>query len=133
MTLTEYVMKHARRGSCQCGKCIDAPKDPMQSGKHSVDLTFFSVSADFPALANPKTFCDMAHSEYPEWFDGKEHNYIEIGAQLGDQGLALMTIGLGHLLGAWKALSPNIVLPWMPEDVRMKMAGAGMVSLMVKK
>ena len=48
---------------------------------------------------------------------------------MGDQGIGLMTIGLGHLLDVWKALSPDTIMPSMPEDLKQQMAGRGLVSL----
>lgn len=129
MNLSEYVIKNAARGSCTCGKCCDAPSVSVKPGKHAVNLTFFEVSTNFAAYAKPEIFVNLAKAEYPKWFDGKEHSYIEIGAAMGDQGLALMTIGLGHLLGAWKALSPDTVMPFLPEKTKQEMAGGGMVSL----
>jgi hypothetical protein len=40
-----------------------------------------------------------------------------------------MTIGIGHVLGAWNALSPDTMIPSMPTDIKMSMAQNGMVSL----
>lgn len=128
MTLAEYVKKHARRGGCRCGRCIDAPERPdeAQPAGHTVNLTFFDVSI---GNASKDEFLALVRAEHPEWLDGKEHGYIEIGVAMGDQGLALMTIGLGHLVGAWTALSPDTILPFLSPILKLQMAGRGMVSL----
>lgn len=140
-TLGEYVRFHAERGACQCGKCIDAPGDPEkhQPGGHTADLVFFKVRAVnapyadvLTALVKGAPYGDSG-DDAMEVFDGKEHNYIELGAWLGDQGLALMLMGLGKLLGLWELLTPITVLKLDPSDpLVMQMAGAGMVSIRAK-
>ena len=128
MKLYDYVLAHAVRGACVCGKCCDAPENPKEKQPigHTVDLTFFKVSA---VGGNKDEFLSMVKAEHPSWLDKKEHSYIEIGGDMGDQGVALMTIGLGHLLKAWKALSPDTILLFLPFGLKQQMAGSGMVSL----
>jgi len=128
-SITEFIENHVQRGACTCGKCVDAVDNPesKQPEGHTCDLTFFKVATrDDPDKAE---FEKLARDKFPQWFDGKEHSYIEVGGDLGDQGLALMCIGLGFLLGVWKALSPNIMMPFLPEALRQQMAGRGMVFL----
>ena len=128
MSLADYVLAHTERGACTCGKCFDASYNPEaeQPTGHTVNLTFFKVAA---MGADSKKFLSLVQQEYPDWLDGKEHSYLEVGGDMGDQGIALMTIGLGHLLGVWKALTPDTIMPFMPEDLKKKMAGQGFVSL----
>lgn len=132
MKLNEYVVAHAVRGACKCGKCVDAVAHPelQQPEGHVVDLTFFKIGANG---GNCKEMLALVEAEHPNWLDGKEHSYLEIGAEMGDQGLALMTIGLGHLLNVWKVLSPDTMIPFLPAEMKMKMAGMGMVSLQYTK
>lgn len=126
MKLADYVVEHANRGDCMCGKCIDVPANPQQPSGHTVDLTFFKVAQ---SGGNKEKFLSLVKAEYPGWLDGEEHNYMQVGGEVGDQGLALMVIGLGHLLGVWKAMTPDTMMPFLPDEMKMKMAGAGMVSL----
>lgn len=128
MTLVDYVLKYAVRGACTCGRCFDAPDDPTtkQPAGHTVNLTFFKVAK---RGGDKEEFLDLVRKEHPDWLDGKEHSYIQVGAEIGDQGIALMTIGFGHLLGAWKALSPDTIMPFEEDDLKQRMAGMGMVSL----
>ena len=128
MELYDYVLTHTIRGACVCGKCCDASENPeeKQPTGHTVDLTFFKVSA---VGGDKDEFSSMVQTEYPTWLDKKEHSFIEIGDDIGDQDIALMTIGLGHLPGAWKALSPDTTLPFLPSEIKQLMAGYGMVSL----
>jgi hypothetical protein len=126
--LYEYVTKYSIRGACTCEKCCDAPENPKdkQPEGHTVNLTFFKVATKG---GDKEQFLSIVREQFPNWLDGKEHSYIEIGADMGDQGIALMTIGLGHLLGVWKALSPDTVMPFLSQDMKIMMAGKGMVSL----
>jgi len=129
--LVEYVMTHAVRGACNCGRCIDAPTNPKeeQPTGHVVDLTFFKVAA---SGGDKEKLLELVKDEYPHYLDGKEHGYMEIGAELGDQGTALMLIGLGHVLGAWRALSPDTMMPKLATELKQQMAGTGMVAMRTK-
>lgn len=129
--LTEFVTKYAIRGECCCGKCIDGVKDAeSHQPDHSVNLTFFRVAAK--EEATKEELLSIVKEEYPTLLDGEEHSYITVGADVGDQGLALMLIGLGAVLEAWKALTPEL-LPGIPDDLKQQMAGQGMISLIYKE
>jgi hypothetical protein len=133
MKLHEFVEKHAERGACCCGQCVDAPKDPkkQQPAGHTINLTFFKVAKK----GNPhkNEMLALVKQEFPHWLDGKEHSYLEVGADVGDQGIALMTIGLGHLLGLWHCLCPETMTPFLPDEMKQMMAGKGLVCLQEKQ
>ena len=135
MSLAKYVSAHCIRGACQCGKCIDAPENPEghQPKGHTADLVFFRVVATNEP--DRGEFLDLVRAKHPNWLDGKEHSYIEMGADMGNQSIALMTMGLGELLIAWKLLTPNSIMPLMAldEELRMQMAGMGMVTIRTLK
>ena len=128
MELSDYVLAYTKRGACTCGRCSDAPDNPKdkQPSGHTVNLTFFNVTNTGGERGE---FLSLVKTEHPSWLDGKEHSYLQVGGDMGDQGIALMTIGLGGLLGAWKVLSPDTMMSFLPEDLKQKMAGSGMVSL----
>ena len=130
--LADYVIKHAVRGACQCGRCSDAPAAPeaQQPDGHTINLTFFEVAQ---SGADGEVMKALVERDFPEWLDGEEHGYMELGGQLGDQGLALMTIGLGHLVGLWKAHTPDTLMPEMESDLKQQLAGSGMVTLQVER
>lgn len=127
--LSEYVAKHAKRGACTCGECIDAPPDSeqYQPTGHTADLVFFRVAKDNEA--NADAFMDLVKTECPHWLDGEEHSYLEMGGDMGDQGIALMTMGLGYLLGCWELLTPANMLPVLGHDEMKKLAGLGMITI----
>lgn len=133
MDLIDYVQKHIEKGACQCGQCLDAPENPgeKQPKGRTADLVFFKVKT----ASNPDTkeFRKLVEEEFPHWLDGKEHSYLEIGGDMRDQGLALMAMGLGKLLGLWDLLTPNSMIPFLDGETRMKMAGLGYISIKAKK
>jgi len=128
MNLTDYVFKHTIRGSCTCGKCIDAPEKDIQPEGHTINLTFFEVSNNG---ATKEELLALVKKEHPELLNGEEWSYINM--DIGSQEAALMLIGLGHLVGIWKALTPDTIMPFMPKGIKDQMAGQGMVKLQVMK
>lgn len=135
-SLYQFLQDHCVRGACQCDRCIDAPENPQDkqpTGPHTADLIFFKVSATGNPNVEELTAAIKAHKgEYGEvdLFDGKEHSYLEIGGWIGDQGAAMMLMGLGAILGLWQLLTPRTVLgPSIPDDLVMQMAQAGMVTI----
>ncbi len=130
MNLVEYVMKHAIRGDCRCGQCIDLPECPKQPHCGlTINLTLFTVGMQLEPDAS--IFCNLVTKEHPHWLDGNEHNYLECGGNMGSQQLALMAMGLGHLLGVWQCLCPETILPMMDDETKMVMARSGMVAIQV--
>ena len=128
--LIDYVLSHTERGECICGKCCDSLGSQQPDG-HTVDLTFFKVKAINNADA--KEFLALINDGYSNLLDGKEYNYLTLGGILGSQEAALMTIGLGHLLGIWSALTPEIMMPFLSKDLKLQMARCGMVALQKKR
>lgn len=123
--LREYVNEHVR--------CFDAPKNPElhQPSGHTADLMFFKVA--LKGSATKETFLSKVVAEYPHWLDGKEHGYLEIGANVGDQGLALMTMGMGKVLGVWDLLTPNLLGDLIDVATKKEMAGKGMITIKSSK
>ena len=138
MDLIEYVRKHTRRGECQCGLCIDKGNRLDPKG-HTADLIFFKVVAKDHSGKKPDgaTLKKLAKSyrgtfAHCDPFDGKEHNFMELGAWIGDQGLAMQFMGLASLLGLCKLLTPKTVLGKLIEadpNLSMTMAQQGMVAI----
>lgn len=104
--------------------------------ENGVDVIFFKVVATNDANKAELTSVINEHcGEFCECnlFDGKEHNYLELGSWVGDQGLALRLIGIGAELGMWDLLTPRTMLgEFLPEDLAMQMAGAGMVGMQAR-
>jgi hypothetical protein len=134
--LIEYIRDYAERGPCTCGRCIDAvanPESKQPDGAHTVDVVFFKISARPGADATELRNAIAAHrGEYGECnpLDGKEHGFLELGGYVGDQGLALMLMGLGAALGLWKLITPYTVLgKGVPPDLAKTMAGSGLITI----
>ena len=136
--LWDYVGAHTVRGACTCGKCIDSPvtDHPEKAGEyqpkgHTADIHFFKVAMrEDPKLED---FLALVKAEHPHWLDGKEHNYLEMGADMGDQGIALVTMGLGSLLGAWHLMTPEMFFKGIPKEMADQMAGVGLISIRTTK
>ena len=125
MRLYEFVNKYSIRGACMCGRCIDAPENPgaRQPEGHTVDLTFFKVGLNGEPDAG--RFRELACPYMPT----RETSYITLGAEVGDQGFALQLMGLGHLLGIWRAQSPETMFGGLvDDDLKQEMAGSGLVT-----
>lgn len=134
--LREFVVRHAERGTCRCGKCIDHPGEDAQPDGHTVDMVFFEVSLkdaaepeklrehlrELVTASKAGEFCDL------DLLRGAEYSYIQIGAWIGGQGLALTLMGLGHLLGLWQVMTPKML--GLPEELVQLMVGQGMISIM---
>lgn len=138
MKLIKYIEDNTIRGPCCCGKCIDGVKDPetKQPSGHTADMIFFKVSAKETADANRLKELIQKHiSGYTnvDLFDGKEHNYLEVGAWMGDQGLSLQLMGLGSILKLWTLMTPKTMLGDLPDELVMQMAGSGMISIKANK
>lgn len=110
--LIKYIYEHTERGVCMCGKCADnlLHTEELQPKGHTSNVEFFKVSLkNNPSsdilkkfiISHKGEFCDV------DIFDGKEHNFLEIGGWIGDQGNALVLMGMGELLGLWKLITPT--------------------------
>jgi hypothetical protein len=131
--LAQYVIDHTERGECRCGKCIDVLNKPNLEG-HTVDMAFFNVAKrgeatleEFERLTNEHKgdFCNVNP------FDGREHDYLELGGWLGDQGLAMQYMALGVLLHKFVLLSPAMLGISGPRAVEL--AGTGFLAVVVKR
>lgn len=123
-------MHHTERGECKCGKCIDVGSKADPQG-HTVDMVFFKVVKR--GEPTPEEFMRLSAAHRGDFtsvdpFDGKEHSYLELGAWIGDQGLAMQYMALGCLLGVFTLLSPMTVLE-VEGPLAMQMAQAGYLSI----
>lgn len=132
--LFKYLYAHIVRGPCCCGRCVDSVKDPekKQPEGHTAELVFFKVSA----FENPKAN-ELKHlllmAGLKKYFDNAEHSYLEIGADLGSQDVALQLMGLGQLLGLWSLNTPCSILGLKADDAMAKeMAGLGYITIQTR-
>ncbi len=121
--LVDYIQNHTIRGECQCEKCCDKGAD-RPAPEHSVNVHFFWVSAEGGPTKDK--LLQLLKEHYPDFErlrDGP--SYIEIGGEIGSQGLALQLIGLGALVGLWDAVTPERL--GFAGDQAKQMAGSGFV------
>lgn len=127
--LAQFVMSNTERGECKCGQCIDAGSKPDPQG-HTVDMVFFKVAKKNGATAEAFRKLTAEHKGHygdVNPFDGKEHNFMELGGWIGDQGLAMQYMGLGVSLGLFKLLSPAML--GMEGQDAVQLAGMGMLAI----
>ena len=129
--LSRYVLLHTERGECRCGKCLDRGDRPDPPG-HTADLGFFKVAAreapdrdTFLQLTRAHTFTYVECNP----LDGRDHSYIELGAWIGDQGVAMLFMGLGELLGVFQLLTPAILGMESTDPLFKQMLEAGWLSI----
>ncbi len=125
VTLPEYIQQHVN--ICACGKC------EKEEGIKSTSVVFFEVFVRPTADADLLRVLIADHKgEFGDCnpLDGKEHGFIELGAWLGSQELALALMGLGECLGLWTLLSPRKVLGKdLPALLEKVMAGTGLLTI----
>lgn len=142
-SLHQFILDHTERGACKCGRCVDKDNIPDPRG-HTVHMTFMMVSlrGDEPRETMADEFKTLSR-EWPgdpdTWdgsaldvLDGEWRNYMQLGAWLGDQGLALQYMALGTLLDVFDLISPAIKWPDVPEDVANTMAANGLLLVRAK-
>lgn len=109
------------------------------AGKPIADLIFFTVWLDNESATNVQALRDAIKAHSGSFgdcdpFDGKEHNYLELGGWAGDQGAALNLMGIGSLLGFWKLLTPKTMFGDLVTDALAKdLAGSGYVAIRAVK
>ena len=129
MNLNEYILYHTEYGECQCGKCIDKP-DPA----HAIDIFFFKIALRNAPIKEEYIKLIRTHKGIHcdcDPLDGQEHNYIELGGWIGDQGRALQFMGLGTLLGVFKLITPKTI-KGLPDELMGQMAGMGFITVQHK-
>lgn len=133
--LSDYVLAHTDRTACTCGNCLTSGPETLSG--HTVDMFFFDVCAK--GNPNADELKKLIAEHKGEWndvnlFDGQEHNYMELGGWIGDQGLAMQFMGLGVILGLWQVGHPaNMLGMDRSHPLAQQLAGMGMVTLMPKK
>lgn len=130
MSIIQYIQDHTQRGECQCGLCRDHDGNPEPKG-HTADLVFFKMAAvNYPSADDFKRLTKEHPGDFSNCdpFDGAEHSYLELGGWIGDQGAAMLYMGLGHILGLFDLLTPKTIMG-LDGALAMEMAGMGYVSI----
>lgn len=117
--LIDFITKNVKQAS--------EGADPVEG---AVDLMVLKVMVkddankdEFVRLAKEHKGC---HNECDP-FDGNEHSYIELGGWLGDQGFALCFMAIATKLGLAKLMTPETVMPFLPQDLKRALAGQGYI------
>lgn len=121
MTLQEFVLTHTEKVTLGMADTYD------------VDMVFFGINV----ICDPDRDKLLELIPYHGTFgnapiklnDGGVHNFIEVGAWLGDQDMALRLMALGAHLGLWRIVSPLGVQREMPRAESIAMAKIGMLAV----
>ncbi len=97
------------------------------SAGETVNLTFFKVGLN----GNPDRakFRQLVQTLGLAPKGVKERGYIELAGNIGDRGYTLRLMGLGHLLGEWQVLSPDIVTADLSITLKLLLARRGYVTI----
>jgi len=132
--LIKYVLDHTVQGPCSCGKCDSAPEKEEKPKGHTINMYYFDVSVkNDPDKETLKKLISENHKgDFADMdlLDGVERSYLDIGRWIGDQGIGMLLMALGRILGLWDVMTPNS-LP-LPKEMKDRMAGAGMISILGK-
>lgn len=99
-----------------------------QSGIEKVDMEFLTIGVNRAKAEAHRDELVKILNEYPEPERLKGGpSYIEVGAEIGDQGAAFQLFALGKVLGLWDVITPA-ALGFTGEEARA-LAGRGMVMM----
>jgi hypothetical protein len=112
---------------------INTEKVPLGTGEFDVDMVFFGVNVNVNANMDDLLPLLPYHGKFGvpnlNILSGDVYNYIEVGAWLDDQELALRLMALGAQLELWRVISPLEVNNEMPIAVSIAMAKTGMLAI----
>ncbi|HEY3679012.1 MAG TPA: hypothetical protein VGL45_09850 [Bradyrhizobium sp.] len=88
-----------------------------------VDMVFLTIGVDKPAAEKYRQELLALLADYPRLKEGP--SYIEVGAEIGDQGAAFQLFALGKVLGLWDVITPQLM--GFEGDEAREMAGRGFI------
>jgi hypothetical protein len=127
--IVDFVRAHTERGECRCGQCFDRGAKPEPQGDHTIDMVFFKVAlVGAPSAADFRRLTRANGTPYDvNPLDGAEHNYLDLGAWIGGQGLAMQYMALGTMLSVFKLLTPYRLIPDIDQAAALRMAQGGLL------
>jgi hypothetical protein len=104
------------------------PPESEVHDREKVDVVFFTVGVDKAVAERRRPELEAVLAEYPEpdrLIQGP--SFIEVGAVVGDQEMALRLFGLGKALGMWDVITPAVM--GMTGEAARQIAASGFLMM----
>lgn len=125
----EVVEEHTEKSGLHVKEINFMPhKDEAPAGLERVDVEFIEISVDKTKAEKRRAeLIDILdHYPAPDRLAGGP-SYIEVGAEIGDQGAAFQLFALGKVLGLWDVITPA-TMGFKGAEAR-SLAGSGFVMI----
>lgn len=99
------------------------PESAAPPDIEKVDMVFLTIGVDKAEAEKHKQELLTILADYPRLKEGP--SYIEVGAEIGDQGAAFQLFALGKVLGLWDVITPQLM--GFEGDEAREMAGRGFI------
>lgn len=117
----------ASNGSLEVTEIFAMPHENA-SDLEKVDLELLTVGVDRKMAEKHRSrLCEILNDYSEPERLAKGLSYIEVGAEIGDQGAAFQLFALGKILGLWDVVTPSSL--GFRGAVARQMAGKGMVMI----
>lgn len=104
------------------------PHENEADGLEKIDMEFLTIGVDKTAAENERSGLVDLLNAYPQPDRlAAGPSYIEVGAEIGDQGAAFQLFALGKVLGLWDIITPASM--GMKGAEARQLAGSGFIMI----
>lgn len=120
----EEVVEHTEPSGLRVKEIFAMPHESEARPEiEKIDMVFLTVGVGKAEAEKHRAELLTILKDYPRLKDGP--SYIEVGAEIGDQGAAFQLFALGKVLGFWDIITPKTFGMEGPEA--MEAAGRGYI------
>ncbi len=121
-------IEERQAGPIEVIEVYNMPHESEASGLEKVDVHFVMIGVDKAKAETHRDNLIEILREYPFLERlAAGPSYIEVGAEIGDQGAAFQLFALGQVLGLWQVITPE-TLGFSGEQAQ-QMAGRGYIMI----